>query len=271
VTVELQEVVVTYDRRAMVGPVTWRVESGGWLCLIGPNGAGKTSLLHAVAGVVPHQGRIRLQGTPTDVLSPRRRAQLAALVSQRPTIPPDMSVRDFVLLGRTPHISYFGTETRRDRAIAAAAVARLELEAFALRPLATLSGGELQRVLLARALAQQAPVLLLDEPTSALDLGHQQQVLHLVNELRRDYGLTVVSTMHDLTLAGSHADALVLLHDGHPVAEGSASEVLTEATLCRYYGADIEILKARDGTIAVVPLSRNVVLSSRAASRSGTA
>jgi cobalamin transport system ATP-binding protein len=268
VTIELDQVVVTHGRGAVIGPVTWQVEPGGWLCLIGPNGAGKTSLLHAIAGIVPHQGQIRMHGSSAGTLSSRRRAQLVALVSQRPTIPPDMSVRDFVLLGRTPHISYFGMETRRDRAIAKAALERLELEAFTVRALATLSGGELQRVLLARAVAQQAPVLLLDEPTSALDLGHQQQVLHLVDDLRREYGLTVVSTMHDLTLAGSHADALVLLHDGVPVAEGAPAEVLTEATLRRYYGADIEILRASDGTIAVVPLAGRTVPSPAASAAS---
>lgn len=252
---ELDGVTIAYDGGPVIGPVTCRVPSGGWVCLIGPNGAGKSSLLHAVAGTVGHSGAIRVDGAALSALPTRQRARLVSLVTQRPTIPPDMPVADYVLLGRTPHIPYFGMETGRDRAIAAASLDRLDLGPFAARHLGTLSGGELQRVLLARALAQQAPVLLLDEPTSALDLGHQQQVLGLIDELRHEYRLTVLSTMHDLTLAGSHADALILLHLGLAAAEGPPEQVLTESILRQYYDADVEIVRAKDGTLAVIPLA----------------
>lgn len=252
---ELDGVTIAYDAGPVIGPVTCRVPPGGWVCLIGPNGAGKSTLLHAVAGTVAHAGTIRVDGAALSALPTRKRARLVSLVTQRPTIPTDMPVAHYVLLGRTPHISYFGMETGQDRAIAASALDRLGLGPFASRHLGTLSGGELQRVLLARALAQQAPVLLLDEPTSALDLGHQQQVLGLIDELRHEYRLTVLSTMHDLTLAGSHADALVLLHLGRAAAEGPPAEVLTESIVRRYYDADVEIVRARDGTLAVIPLA----------------
>jgi len=251
--IELDGVTVRYAGVLALGPFTEQIPSGSWLCLIGPNGAGKTSLLHAIAGLVPHGGRITVNGAPVDRRSPLHRARVVALVPQRPTIPEDMSVSDYTLLGRTPHIPRFGIESEWDRAVVAAVLDRLELGPFARRRLGNLSGGELQRVLLARALAQEAPVLLLDEPTSALDLGHQQHVLRLVDELRQDFGLTVVTTMHDLTLAGAHADTLVLLHRGVPVAAGPPSSVLTESTLRRYYHADLQVLTAGDGTIAVVP------------------
>jgi iron complex transport system ATP-binding protein len=208
-----------------------------------------------VAGLAAHGGTVRVGADPLLRLSPARRARLVALVPQRPTIPPDITVADYVLLGRTPHIPRFGTERPRDRVVVVAVLDRLELTGFAARPLGQLSGGELQRVLLARALAQQAPVLLLDEPTTALDLGHQQQVLRLVDELRADYALTVISTMHDLTLAAGHADRLLLLHQGAPVAEGPPAAVLTEEGLRRYYQAEVQVLTARDGTIAVIPLN----------------
>ena len=253
---DLRDVAVAYDGRVAVGPITHHVATGSWLCLIGPNGAGKTSLLHAVAGLVNHHGDITVDGVALGALSPARRARLVALVPQRPTVPADMTVTDYALLGRTPHISRFGVEGPRDHTVVASALERLELTAFAHRPLVKLSCGELQRVLLARALVQQAPVLLLDEPTSALDLGHQQQVLHLVEELRRDLGLTVVTTMHDLTLAGAHADTLLLLDDGRPMVTGAPADVLTEESLRRYYHVDVEILRASEGTLAVVPLTR---------------
>src|SRR5207248_2598660 len=158
----------------------------------------------------------------------RELARMIAFVPQNPETPPELTVGEYVLLGRTPHLGYLATEGRRDRQAATRALERLDLLPFAERGLGSLSGGELQRAVLARALAQEAPVLLLDEPTTSLDLGRQQQVLELVDSLRGD-GLTVVSTMHDLTLAGQYADRLVLLDRGMIVAEGEPDAVLSQA------------------------------------------
>jgi iron complex transport system ATP-binding protein len=252
--VSITGVSVAHDGRVVLGPLDLEVAKGSWLCLIGPNGAGKTSLLHAITGLVPHRGSVHVDGQQLERLGVSARARLVALVPQNPTIPHELTVAEYVLLGRTPHISRFGIETAQDRAVAATVIERLDLASFAARPLAHLSGGELQRVLLARALAQDAPVLLLDEPTTALDLGHQQQVLGLIDELRLDYGLTIVTTMHDLTLAGSYADTLVLLVEGVPVACGDAESVLTEAILGRYYRAAVQVVTAPDGTLAVLPV-----------------
>ncbi len=130
---------------------------------------------------------------------------------------------------------------------------QLDLVAFADRPLVTLSGGERQRAMVARALAQEAPVLLLDEPTTALDVGHQQEVLELVDRLRRDNDLTVVSTMHDLTLAGQYADRLLLLDHGEVVVSGSPEAVLTQENLARFYGARVRVL-LDGGALVVVPV-----------------
>ncbi len=238
--------------RAVAG-VDLTVARGEWVCLIGPNGAGKTTLLRALAGLVPADGTVQLSGRGH---SRRRRRELAraiALVPQLPETPPGLTVAEYVLLGRTPHIGYLGGESRADRVAAAAAIDRLDLRAFAQRPLYSLSGGERQRVVLARALAQAAPVLLLDEPTSALDLGRQQEALELLDDLRRSDGLTVVSAMHDLTLAGQYADRLVLLDRGRIAIEGTPGEVLTEATIARVYGADVRVLHD-DGRVSVLPI-----------------
>jgi iron complex transport system ATP-binding protein len=250
----MEGVSVAYDGTTVLGPVSACVDAGAWLALIGPNGAGKTSMLHAAAGLVDHRGTVRVGGRSLGEMGALERARLVALVPQRPMVPDDMSVLEYALLGRNPHIRRFGFETDADRAVVALALERLQLAPFADRLLGNLSGGELQRVLLARALAQQAPVLLLDEPTSALDLGHQQQVLRLVDELRTEYHLTVLTTMHDLTLAGSYADTLMLLDEGQVVAQGPAAAVLTPDTLRRHYHTDVEVVRASDGTLAVIPL-----------------
>jgi iron complex transport system ATP-binding protein len=132
-------------------------------------------------------------------------------------------------------------------------IERLDLGELAQRDVDTLSGGERQRLVIARAIAQEAPVLLLDEPTNALDIGHQQQALELVDRLRREHGLTVVSAMHDLTLAGIYSDRLVLMHAGHCVASGTAEEVLRPETLGEFYGVSVRVHREADGTIVVVP------------------
>jgi iron complex transport system ATP-binding protein len=137
--------------------------------------------------------------------------------------------------------------------MAADVLERLELQEFAGRRLGALSGGERQRLVIARALAQEAPILLLDEPTSALDIGHQQQALELVARLRHDHGLTVVSAMHDLTLAGQYSDRLALLHEGQCVARGAAADVLEAETLAEFYGVRVTVHHEPDGTVVVIP------------------
>jgi iron complex transport system ATP-binding protein len=164
-----------------------------------------------------------------------------------------MAVSDYVLLGRTAHLPYLGVESARDRQIAADTLARLDLGALAARAVSTLSGGEQQRVVLARALVQHTPVLLLDEPTAALDIGHRQQVLELVDTLRRDCRLTVLAAMHDLTLAAQYADHLVLLDHGRVAAAGAPREVLTAERVATHFGADVHVLTTPDGGLALVP------------------
>jgi iron complex transport system ATP-binding protein len=229
------------------------LHSGEWLCLIGPNGAGKSSVLRAAAGLVPYTGSVAINQTEIPAASARWRAQHIAYVPQAPVIPTDMSVYEYVLLGRNPYINYFSSETSHDRDVIDRVLDRLDLVQFSARKLGTLSGGEVQRLVIARALAQEAPVLLLDEPTSALDIGHQQQALELVDGLRREQGLTIISAMHDLTLAGLYADRLVLMHEGHRVAEGTAKQVLKSETLAEFYGVSARVHHEADGTVVVIP------------------
>jgi iron complex transport system ATP-binding protein len=250
--ITVTEVRVCYGTAVALDGVTERAAAGEWLGIIGPNGAGKTTLLQAVARQVRHLGRIEVCGQPIAGMSRRKLARMVAYVTQRPQLPPDMTVGDYVLLGRTPHIGYLRVESDADRRICAELIDRLALSAMADRALRTLSGGELQRLVLARALAQQAPVLLLDEPTSALDLGRRVDALELVDELRQERSLTILSAVHDVTLAGQFADRLLLLDGGRVAASGPPSTVLRDEVLRCHFGPGVQVLTTADGDRAVI-------------------
>jgi len=251
--ISAREVVVRYDGRVAVDGVDLDVAGGEWVALVGPNGAGKTSLLRALAGTVPSTGTVAVRGCHRADMSRRRWARLVAAVAQHPVLPPGLTAAEYVLLGRTPHLGYLAAESAADVSAALAALERLDAGALATRPLGSLSGGERQRVVLARALAQGPEVLLLDEPTASLDIGHQQQVLDLVDGLRRERGLAVVSALHDLTLAAQYAGRLVLLDRGQVVADGTAAAVLTPEALARFSGARVAMLRGPGGELVVAP------------------
>jgi iron complex transport system ATP-binding protein len=248
--IELAGVSVRYGGTAALDDVTFRVADGEWVGIIGPNGAGKTTLLRCVARLVRHQGRVSIDGSSTAALSRRQLARLVAYVPQEPVFPPEMSVVDYVLLGRTPYIGYLRSETTQDRRVCTELMERLALSPLADRPLSTLSGGERQRLVLARSLAQEAPVLVLDEPTSALDLGRRVEAMELLDEVRRERRLTVLAAMHDLTLAGQFADRLLLLASGRPAASGPPASVLREELLAPLFGAAVGVVD--DGGVLLV-------------------
>jgi iron complex transport system ATP-binding protein len=206
-----------------------------------------------VAGLQPATGDVAIGAVSLRDMDRRRLAREIAYVPQRPTIPEGMTVVDYVLLGRTPHISYLGVEGRRDRRVVETVMERLELSHLSQRSLGSLSGGELQRAVLARALAQEASVLLFDEPTSALDVGHQQTVLELVDRLRIERRLTVLTAMHDLSLAGQFAERLVMLSGGRSVAVGPPEMVLTVEAIRRHYGAEVRVV-TESGRVLVIPV-----------------
>jgi iron complex transport system ATP-binding protein len=251
--IALEAIAVRLADRLVIDAISLRVERGGWTTLIGANGAGKTTLLRAVAGTVAHAGTIALEGSQLGSLGARARARTLAIVPQNPLLPPDMTVAEYVQLGRTPHLGLLGRAGATDRRAVVEAISRLDLRHLAVRRLDALSGGERQRAVLARALAQEAPVLLLDEPTAALDIGRQQEVLELVDELRAERGLTVLGAMHDLTLAGQYADRVALLDGGRLVAHGTPAQVLTEELIARHYRARIRVTEL-DGAPVVLPL-----------------
>jgi iron complex transport system ATP-binding protein len=254
--IEAFEMSVSYDGLKVVDSISLAVKSGEWVSLIGPNGSGKTTLLRAVAGLIRHEGSVNMLGAPANEMPRRKLAKQIAFVPQIPVIPAGMSVLDYALIGRTPYIPYLGSETGDDIEIVASVLEKLDLVGLASRSIDSLSGGELQRVILARALAQQSPILLLDEPTTGLDVGHQQDVFDLVDSLRKESGLTVLSAIHDLTLAAHFSGRLALMSKGRVVAEGAPEEVLTESAIQAHFGARVAIIEDSDGVLAVIPRRR---------------
>lgn len=248
-----REVSVRVGEKMILDSVSVSIEAGEWVSVVGPNGAGKTTLLSVMAGLRAASGNILIGDTDLKELSPRERARLLAYVPQHPEIPPGMKVDSYVLLGRTPHLSFLGMEGPDDFRLVEQVLEQFDLGTLGQRTLESLSGGELQRCHLARAIAQATPIIFLDEPTTALDLGHQQQALDRIRRLREEHQVTVVMTMHDLTLASQYCDRMILMSDGHIAADGTPSEVLDPDRLSDLYGAHVKVLNI-DDHLAVIPI-----------------
>ena len=244
-----------YGSRLALRGIDLDLAAGEILAVIGPNGAGKSTLIKVLSGVLaPSGGDILFDETPASGLSTRERARRTAVVPQGGYLPPQFTVRQTVLLGRTPYLGWLGTPRPADQIAVRDALQWAHLTDLADRSIEALSGGEQQRVLLARALAQEAPVLLLDEPTTFLDLQHQALFLTLVRRTAREKHRAVLMVMHDLNLAGRYADRIALLVEGSLQAAGSPAQVLTAANLERAFATPVRVLVDEvDGSRIVVP------------------
>ncbi|MCK7643028.1 ABC transporter ATP-binding protein [Corynebacterium sp. CCM 8835] len=211
-------------RTTILRDVTWSAEPGTMTAIVGVNGVGKSTLLRCLAGITrPHSGEVQIDGRNVHGLPPRKRAKLVTFVGQEETPPGDLTVGETVALGRLPHRRPWEFGGRRENEIVHDSLALVGMEAEIDRPCDQLSGGQRRRVLLARGLAQETPVILLDEPTNHLDVHHQ---LHLLGVLRST-GRTVIATVHDLDLAMVYFDSVVLLHGDGVLAAGPSGQVLT--------------------------------------------
>ncbi|MGM0399047.1 MAG: heme ABC transporter ATP-binding protein [Halobacteriota archaeon] len=234
--VDVEDVSVALGGQSILDAVSLAVEEGEFIGLIGPNGSGKTTLLRTMSGVlVPESGRVRIGGTEVGGLSSRAVSRRVAVVPQDTHLAFDFDVRDVVAMGRTPYRSRISFGQRPDEATIDDAMERARVDHLADRSVDAVSGGERQRVLLARALAQDTPVLLLDEPTASLDINHQIRTLEIVRSLV-DEGKTVIAAIHDLNLAAHYCDGLVLVGDGEVLADGTPTDVLTESHLESAFG-----------------------------------
>src|SRR5688500_15834147 len=240
---KIQNLSVHYGSRRILHDVSLDVQSGEVLALIGPNGAGKTTLIRAVSGVIPYTGRVRTNGDDFASLSTIQRARYIATVPQAVSLPPAFTVWETVLLGRTPHMNFLGQPSQKDEEIARQSLGRVSALPLADRRVGELSGGEQQRVLLARALCQSTPILLLDEPTAHLDLQYQVNLLELVHQLAHKDKLAVLVALHDLNLAAHYADRVALMVAGKIKAIGTPKEVLKADLIQEAYCLPVQVTK----------------------------
>ena len=245
-SLSVQHLSFSYGARRVLQDVSLDVAPGTFCALLGPNGSGKSTLVKAIAGVHRAQsGTVAVEGRRTSSLGRRELAKVVGYVPQAGDAPFDLTVREAVMLGRTPH---FGIAPRaEDRARVEDAIARMGLEDIAERSMSELSGGQAQRALIARALAQDTRVLLLDEPTSALDLRYQIETLQLVRQITREEGISALIAIHDLNHAARYCDQIVVLHGGRLVADGSPAEALRASVLRTVYEVDVQVETREDG------------------------
>ncbi len=249
--IELQDVSVRLGGSLVLDRVSTTFRAGEFTCLVGPNGAGKTTLLRALAGLAPYRGEILIEGVSLDRLPPRERARRVAYLPQGHVAHWPIPACEAVAVGRMPHGGGPGLNRPHDDAVVQRAMLATGVAMLSNRPVTELSGGERARVMLARALAVEAPVLVADEPTAALDPAHQLGVLALLCELAETGGV-VIAALHDLTLATRFADRAVVLDRGRLVADGPPSQVLDAALLASVFGIEATRFE-HDGRTLVVP------------------
>jgi len=237
----------------VVEDVSFRVEQGRLAVLLGPNGSGKTTLFKCIAGLwKPSAGRVKLDGTELLSLNYRQRATLLAVVPQDHTPPFPFSVTEAVLMGRAPHVGLYAAPSAADREVVREALEAVGISRLADCPYTRISGGERQMVLIARAIAQDAPLMLLDEPTSHLDFKNQHKVIEIVRRIATDKRLTVLMTLHDPNLASVFADQVIMLKNGHIVAVGQPDTVLNEQTLGVLYDASVGFVENEGRRLAYI-------------------
>lgn len=239
-----EQIHFSYGQRVILRDMDLEASLGEVVGLVGPNGSGKTTFLRIATGILaPQAGRVYIQGRELPSLPAKDRARLVAMVQQNPAVPLGFTALEVVLMGRNPHLGLLQWEGPKDMEVCRSVMELTETWEFAGRPVSSLSGGELQRVFIARALAQETPVLILDEPTAQLDISYQTNVLDMIERIRRQTNITVVLAMHDLTLAAQYCTRIAALYQGKVFAFGRPAEVLTSELVSTVFGASVSIME----------------------------
>lgn len=242
-----------YGRRTVLENISLEIRPGESVALLGANGSGKSTLIRLLLGIIqPRSGEIRIDGIPLSALTARARARRLAYVPQDHGAVFPFLVRDVVLMGRMPHQSWLGDAHAQDRAQVEKALERLGIADLALRTYTELSGGQRQLVLIARALAQEAPILILDEPVTGLDYGNQHRLMAQIQDLARS-GFAILQSSHYPEHALAAATRVILLKDGRVLADGPAESVICSDHMRALYGVDVEFADLGDGRRVLVP------------------
>ncbi len=271
--VRLQGVSFAYEKENVLDGISFSVAQGSFLAVLGPNGSGKSTLLKAIDGQISvKQGQISILGQDLQKYSARALAREVALVPQHKPTVTAFTVQETVLMGRFPYQGLLGLENRNDTHIVREAMTATKVDSLRHRKLHQLSGGEMQRVLLARALSQEPRIILLDEPTSSLDPAHQVRIMDLLERLHQEQQITIIMVVHDLNLAALYAQQMLLIRDGRAFCQGTPREVLNFANLEQIFDC---VLLVEEGSLEALPrvslvpgryLDRNLISRYRAAS-----
>ncbi|MEM2958125.1 MAG: ABC transporter ATP-binding protein [Candidatus Jordarchaeaceae archaeon] len=253
--IKVKDLVYSYDSVRALDGLTFEIYRGEFVGLVGPNGSGKTTLLKCLSKLyTPQEGSIELDGHDLRRLSQLEGARIYAVVPSEFTMDMNISITDTVLLGRYPYLEGLWWENERDEEIALEAMEKLNVLDFGSRKLGELSSGEKQRVLIAKALAQEAKVLLIDEPVAHLDLGYQMEIMEMLKSLARD-GVTIIAAMHELNLAVKYCDKLIVLDKGRVVACGKPKDIVTQKLIEDVYGVKAIIQDIPEVGLVIIPLS----------------
>ena len=239
VELKVQDLSLAYGRNVVIRDLTFQVAPAEMLGIIGPNGSGKSTIIKALSRIIaPYSGRILLDGKNISQISREELARLVGVVPQMPLLPSTFTAFEIVLMGRNPHLGLLQYEGERDLTITWQAMEKTATRSFAERRIGELSGGEIQRIVIARVLAQEPKLILLDEPTANLDISHQVAILDLVKNLCLEKNLVVVAALHDLNLASQYCDRLILINSGRVHAQGTPKEVINSRNIKEVYGAE---------------------------------
>ena len=239
IKIEMQNVCLGYSRKVVLKGLTFQVRPGEMMGLIGPNGCGKSTVIKALSHIIsPYSGKILLVVQDINKIPRRDLSRLLGVVPQMPLLPSAFTAFEIVLMGQYPHLGFFQYEGPKELAIAWQAMKKTDTQSLAERRVSELSGGEIQSLLIARALAQETKAILLDEPTANLDIGRQVEILDLLKGLCQDNNLAVLAALHDLNLAIQYCDRLVLINNGQIHVEGTPTEVITAENIATVYGAE---------------------------------
>jgi iron complex transport system ATP-binding protein len=250
---EMQNVTLTYGQRSVVRELSLHIYPGELLGLVGPNGCGKTSIIKALSHVlIPDAGRILLDGQELGAISRTELARLIGVVPQNPSLPDTFTVFEVAILGRNPHLGLLSGETARDMAVVWQAMEKIGITHLAKRRIGELSGGEKQRVTIARVLAQEPQVILMDEPTANLDIFQQMDILDLITGMCREKNTAGLIAIHDLNIAAQYCTRIIMLKNGQIRAEGMPKEVVTAENVREVFGADTTVYPHPENNLPMV-------------------